>query len=476
MKTRRENMVAFSRMPISCCLLAVLLVMVPCALSQAGVTVGLYFVEGQDEPIDFLTAPPFEAPMMQPWQMTGPDTQFVMDGAFDVGTEQQVRSAIISEVRSKFYSIPTPEGYMLDIDFLPQKVSGSGTVNVLLGKLDSESSYWFGYAMVGGALGEINGESNAAVSLKNIDSRLQVDFTEFDYALNAVANVTAHEVGHLFGLQHVWADEAAPGWQPGDVVVTDPYDVMSTGPSGLPDSGWIEDNIFTTVPGTQAAGSSSVSLLIQAVGLRLLGDINFDDKVDNADIGKAIGSYNGSSGAGKVYSDGDVDYDGDVDNADIGFVAGAFTGASAAGNVSDSGSLADLVYDPATGNVKVDATEAAGGVVTSFQIEAAAGTFIRDEYVGPTGGGFGGLFEDVRTKVIADSGLTFVGFGGIHDFGNVFPAGMDLAQLEAYLRTAVYTGALGSGQHQLDLVIPEPATMSLLALGGLGLALGRKRR
>ena len=187
--------------------------MVPCALSQAGVTVGLYFVEGQDEPVDFLTMPPFEVPMIQPWQMTGPDTQFVMDGAFVVAAEQQVRSAIVSEVRSKFYSIPTTAGYMLDIDFLPQKVSGPGTVNVLLGK-HRGSSQWFGYAMVGGGLGAINGESNAVVLLDNIDSNLQVDFTEFDYALNAVANVTAHEVGHLFRLEHVWADEAAPGWQP----------------------------------------------------------------------------------------------------------------------------------------------------------------------------------------------------------------------------------------------------------------------
>ena len=459
-------------------LLAVLLlVLLPCGLSQAGVTVGLYFVEGQDEPIDFLTIPPFEpAHFIQPWQVTGPETRFVTDGAFAAAAEQDVRSAIISKVRDKFYSIPTPAGYILDIDLLPHKVSGPGSVNVLLGKHNIEFHQWFGWSLVGGGLGDINGESNAAVSIDRIDSGLRVDFTEFDHALHAVANVTAPEGGHLFRLQHVWADEAAPGWEPGDVVVADPYDVMATGPSGLPDSGWIEDNIFTDVPGTQAAEYSSASLLIEQLGLRLAGDVDFDGDVDNADLGKAGGSYNGAAGTGKVYSDGDMDFDGDVDNADIGFVAGAFTGASAAENVTDSGSLADLVYDPATGNVKVDATEAAGGVVTSFQIEAAAGTFIRDEYVGPTGGGFGGLFEDVRTKVIADSGLTFVGFGGIHDFGNVFPAGMDLAQLEAYLRTAVYTGALGSGQHQLDLVIPEPATMSLLALGGLGLALGRKRR
>jgi len=310
-------------------LLVALVVLAPCGLSRAGVTVGLYFVEGQDEPIDFLTIPGFDAfHFIQPWQMTGPETPFVADGAFATATEQQVRSAIISEVREKFYSIPTPAGYMLDIDFLPQKVSGAGTVNILLGKHNIESQQWFGFSMVGGGLGEINGEIKAAVSIDRIDSLLQVDFIEFDDALNAVANVTAHEVGHLFGLEHVWADESSTGWQPGDVVVTDPYDVMSTGPSGLPDSGWIEDNIFTAVPGTQTGGASSVSLLIQTIGLRLVGDVDFDGDVDNADLGLVVGSYTGSSGAGKAYSDGDMDFDGDVDNADIGLVAGAFTGSS----------------------------------------------------------------------------------------------------------------------------------------------------
>jgi len=231
---------------------------------------------------------------------------------------------------------------------------------------------------------------------------------------------------------------------------------------------------------------TDIRYMITNVMARKLGDIHpgptFDNPpdVDNADLGKVVGSFTGAGGSGKTYFDGDMDFDGDVDNADLGLVAGEFTGALA-GNKTDNPGIADLIYNPATGNVKVDASEAGGGVVTSFQLENAAGDLRPANYQGPTGGTFGTPvsedgYEDVTTKVIADSDLTFAGFTGIHDFGNIFPTGMDLDQLEAFLKTAVYTGAKGSGQPMFDLVIPEPATLALLGLGGFGLLARRRRR
>jgi len=126
----------------------------------------------------------------------------------------------------------------------------------------------------------------------------------------------------------------------------------------------------------------------------------------------------------------------------------------AASGASDT--VADLIYDPATGKVWVNAAQAGGGRITSFQFENTLSTFKPGNYIGLTGGTFGtpvsqGGYEDVTTKVIADSDLTLAGFTGIHDFGKIFPAGMSLVQLDAYLKTKVYTGKKGTGWQNIDL-------------------------
>jgi len=146
-----------------------------------------------------------------------------------------------------------------------------------------------------------------------------------------------------------------------------------------------------------------------------------------------------------------------------------------AASTFDHPDLANLLYDPATGNVKMDASEAAGSVILSFQIETA-GLFREGNYIGPAVGGFGGAFEDINDWEIGDTDLTFTGFGGVHDFGDIFPAGMNSDQLDGFLTKKVYTGAAGTGQWDLDLlVVPEPASLLILLAAGLPALLKRRR-
>lgn len=181
--------------------------------------------------------------------------------------------------------------------------------------------------------------------------------------------------------------------------------------------------------------------------LAVPGDFDSDLDVDSVDLDLVTGNYFGANvDFGYFYADGDTDTDGDVDNADIGVVIGAL------GGLVPSGS-AELTYDASTGNVTLDASAAAGAVITSFQLENAEGSFVAANYNynALSGGAF--AYSDVFPDVLGDSDTTGLGFSGIADLGNVFPTGMNLAALEAYLTTAVYTGAPGSGQQEFDLVV-----------------------
>ncbi|MCX6878938.1 MAG: hypothetical protein NTW21_34780 [Verrucomicrobia bacterium] len=215
----------------------------------------------------------------------------------------------------------------------------------------------------------------------------------------------------------------------------DTYDFNADGDSTLADTTYMITNIMD----------------------RLVGDIAQDSlvtDVDNADIGRAIGA----SGVGTLYLDGDIDFDGDVDNADITAVAAAFTGAKTPGKWTNGTPDATLRYRASDGQVWIHANEATGGIITSFQLENAAGTFVPANYTSPTGGSFGGTLNDVTTNVIGDTDLTLAGSSGVSgliSLGTVFPTGLDLAGLTAYLKTAVYTGQPGSGQMQFTLVVGD---------------------
>lgn len=64
------------------------------------------------------------------------------------------------------------------------------------------------------------------------------------------------------------------------------------------------------------------------------------------------------------------------------------------------------------GRVWINADEAAGGVISSFQLDNVEGSFVPASYTGPAGGSFGGALEETTTGVIADTDLTLAGVAG----------------------------------------------------------------
>jgi len=203
------------------------------------------------------------------------------------------------------------------------------------------------------------------------------------------------------------------------------------------------------------------------------GDADRDADVDNIDMGTLYGNFTGPEGIQMAWPQGNFDDDGDVDNIDFGALYGNFTGPGA-GNATDTGDRADLIYDAATGNVKLDPSEAAGGVITNWAFENASAAFSSPGVVVFPTVGFG--LETDTAGQISQTDVTMAGFGYLADIGNIFPTGLTLEALQSLLTTASYVGTVGSGQVDFDLiVIPEPATLALVGVGACLLLLRRRR-
>jgi len=151
---------------------------------------------------------------------------------------------------------------------------------------------------------------------------------------------------------------------------------------------------------------------------------------------------------------------------------GNFTGPVYKGG--DSSSRADLIYNLVTGEVFLDQSEAAGGIITNFVLidnEGALNTGVVD-FPFP-----GILKTDLPTEISQTDGLMAGMPTDVWNLGPIFPTGMSLSALEAFLDQAFYVGALGSGVQDFDLVaVPEPATLVLLAAVAAGLLIGVCRR
>jgi len=224
----------------------------------------------------------------------------------------------------------------------------------------------------------------------------------------------------------------------------------------------------------------------------IIGDANCDGYVDiGADILTAFTNFTGPGSFGKTRVQGDVHgpatatafndpHDGDVDVSDILTMFGAFTGPppdeAGLGAPAEAGdpAIPDLIYDATTGEVVFDLDGAAGLIGYSLK---SAGGFLAGGHTPILGGVTTSLSTELAEAALSTPGLPA-------SIGFVFPLGMDLAALMAFLTDNTVSTGLGAPLVPFDLVVvggtvvPEPATvaMALFGLVGLGLAAYRRRR
>ena len=144
----------------------------------------------------------------------------------------------------------------------------------------------------------------------------------------------------------------------------------------------------------------------------------------------------------------------------------------------DRPDFADLIYDAGTGNVKLDPTDEPFGGFHSFVLRNAAGgdDFDTGAVMLPPGG----LTTILATEIGWSDAFTTA--AGVQDLGDIFPAGLDLSGLDAFLTQADYVAALGTGIAIFDAIVvrdgqvPEPGTSALAAFALVTIVWRRRTR
>lgn len=258
-------------------------------LPQAQFVGGEWLIDDQYRPLPFTTS----------------SNQMVLDGGLAGRDEAQVREQIRYRVEAAFRAVDAgafDATLRLNIYNGPAPATAAGRrLNVVVG-VNSRSGDLYGWSQINSAFNSADypdGSVAAAVFVDNLDRLgLQpgIAFDAFDKAINHVAGTIAHEIAHLFGLDHEPAGSAAP------------YSIMATGGTGLAPAMRLTERRFSAESqASLRAGVPSVSR----------GDFNMDGDVDvfqfdgRGDAQILVSNLGVSSGA--MFSEGDANSDGDVD-------------------------------------------------------------------------------------------------------------------------------------------------------------------
>ncbi|MEO2045842.1 MAG: hypothetical protein ABGX16_04640 [Pirellulales bacterium] len=263
---------------------------------------GLDFIDSSvSSPIAFL----FD---FAPYPITVADNYFVSQGAFAGWTEAQARRAVALAVEDVYQAIDVGDasrilGLAIHLGPVPNSFTGQH-LNMVLGQSTGPLT----------ALGQTprpdtyddplaNDTVVAATYLENID---QLGATHVHYgtdqsAINSIAGTTAHEIGHVFGAEHVTtsADDL------------EPLPIMAIEATGLPTEARLRERRFSQ---NNPANLPNAELLLQNIGTVVRGDFNLDGLVDGADSGLLLANW---GLADRLYWEGDANGDHLVDGADV---------------------------------------------------------------------------------------------------------------------------------------------------------------
>ncbi len=376
-----------------------------------------------------------------PVALTSPTSFAVTQGGFAGLSELEVRESIRFQVE-KIYRDVLPSGIeeTLSINFHNGAVPTSAIgrrLNVVIGSNDLVSQL-FGFSL-GNTAYNLDTAPNdsyvAAVFANNLDSigaDPGVTFSSAESAIHNYAGTIAHEIGHLFGLDHQ------------DVGQDSPHSLMAIGGTGLTLPQRLSDRRFN---------ASSSSDLLALVPTSNRADFNMNGVVDifqfNGEGDAQILTKNLGTVSGASLSDGDANSDGDVDVFQIDGAGDVQLLLSNLSVDAPSG-VAEVFYNPHTGEIIFEIGEHIA--VLGFQI---TGSELNTNLL-PTLDGVAPAHFDAQTLAYFSFSLSASLPSGIYSQGKILPPG--LAKSDIHF---AYTAIGSSTVNSIATFIPEPATAIL---------------
>jgi hypothetical protein len=241
----------------------------------------------------------------RPFTLTAPTSLSVTQGGLAGWSEADARAAIRYRVE-KFYRdiIPADPAHTISVNVYngaaPPAAAGR-RLNIVIGTNDVVLQN-YGLSYVGAAFdsGQFPNDSYvAAIFANNLDGIGQgqgVTLATSELALNNFAGTIAHEIGHLFGLDHVPAGGSAP------------YPLMATGATGLSAAQKIAARSFEPASAAYLAATLPTT---NRADFNMDGDVDvfqIDGRGDAQILASRLGAHPWASLAeGDANSDGDVD-------------------------------------------------------------------------------------------------------------------------------------------------------------------------
>lgn len=438
--------------------------------------VGLHFL---DEPVTNFTAGNLIfVPEFSPFILTDSQTEASVAGGWSsVTTESEARRRIALRVEDHFREVPTgdPETTLaisIYDELVPTDRVGR-RVNVGLGAF--EFSPYLGTAILDAiyAPGQVpQDDYGAVVYLDQLDELggLGADLGTLSNTLNLFAGTTSHEVGHMFGLEHV------------DRGATQPYPLMSTGGFGFTIPDRTTDRVFSDEPDIQPGGESSVSFLTSNVPAVHRADFNMDNTIDLDDASALVGNFGQNQ---RLFQEGDTDGDHDVDLDDASLLVGGFDTTMA--DTAGTESVADGTAAADTPVVTQDTADTPGSAVWTFDavvysLTTTISIDVANQALLSTTALDGATLALLQQAVDLSTSQPDPGSQVGEFITSNSIAGQEVIEITVpdygvYTFEAVHNvmGG-GAGTHDIFQIefIPEPSGVALMAIGGL--ALLRRRR